>query len=187
MEWRVADPELGEVVVCRSTRARRIRLTVRADGRVRVAYPWRMARETALEFLEQHRAWVLATRERLAARKTGCPTCRPEEIERLRREARRLLPPRVGELAARYGFNYGRVSIRASRTRWGSCSGRNDLSLSLFLMTLPEYLRDFVILHELCHTVHHNHSAAFHALLDRCTGGREALLCRELRHCTTRK
>jgi len=52
---------------------------------------------------------------------------------------------------------------------------------------LPEHLRDFVILHELCHTVHHNHSAAFHALLDRCTGGRESLLRRELRHCTTRK
>lgn len=187
MEWRVADAELGEIVVCRSTRARRIRLTVRADGRVRVAYPWRMARETALEFLEQHRAWVLATRERLAARKTGCPACTPEEIERLRRVARRLLPPRVAELAAQYGFNYGRVSIRASRTRWGSCSGRNDLSLSLFLMTLPEYLRDFVILHELCHTVHHNHSAAFHALLDRCTGGREAVLNRELRRCTTGK
>ncbi len=187
MEWRVADAELGEVVVCRSPRARRIRLTVRADGRVRVAYPWRMARETAMEFLEQHRAWVLATRERLAARKTGSPACTPEEIERLRREARRLLPPRVGELAARYGFSYGRVSIRASRTRWGSCSGRNDLSLSLFLMTLPEHLRDFVILHELCHTVHHNHSAAFHALLDRCTGGREAVLNRELRRCTTGK
>ncbi len=187
MEWRVADPELGEIVVCRSSRARRIRLTVRADGRVRVAYPWRMARETALEFLEQHRAWVLATRERLAARKAGSPACTPEEIERLRREARRLLPPRVAELAAQYGFNYGRVSIRASRTRWGSCSGRNDLSLSLFLMTLPEYLRDFVILHELCHTVHHNHSAAFHALLNRCTGGCEAVLNRELRRCTTGK
>ncbi len=187
MEWCVADPELGEVVVCRSTRARRIRLTVRSDGRVRVAYPWRMARETALEFLEQHRAWVLATRERLAARKTGCPACTPEEIERLRQEARRLLPPRVGELAAQYGFNYGRVSIRASRTRWGSCSGRNDLSLSPFLMTLPEHLRDFVILHELCHTVHHNHSAAFHALLDRCVGGREAQLRSELRRYVTRK
>ncbi len=187
MEWCVADPELGEVVVCRSTRARRIRLTVRSDGRVRVAYPWRMAREEAMEFLEQHRAWAVAARERLAALKTGCPACTPEEIERLRREARRLLPPRVGELAARYGFSYGRVSIRASRTRWGSCSGRNDLSLSLFLMTLPEHLRDFVILHELCHTVHHNHSAAFHALLDRCTQGREAQLRSELRRYVTRK
>ncbi len=184
MTSRVSDPELGEVVVCRSTRARRICLTVRADGSVRLTYPWRMAREEALEFLEQHRAWAV----RLAALKTGLPTCcTPEEIERLRQEARRLLPPRVEELAAQYGFSYGRVSIRASRTRWGSCSYRNDLSFSLFLMSQPEHLRDFVILHELCHTVHHNHSAAFHALLDRCTGGREAELRSELRRYITRK
>ncbi len=181
MEWRVTDPELGEVVVCRSPRARRIRLTVRADGRVRVAYPWRMARETALAFLEQHRAWVVATRERLAARNVGRPAYTREEIERLRREAREQLPPRVEALAAQHGFRYGRVSIRASRTRWGSCSARNDLALSLFLITLPAHLRDFVILHELCHTVHHNHSAAFHALLDRCVEGCEAPLRRDLR------
>lgn len=174
-------PVLGEVVVCRSPRARRIRLTVRADGRVRVTYPWQMARERALEFLEQHCAWVVATRDRLAARNAGRPTYTREEIERLRHEAREALPLRVEALAALHGFRYGRVSIRASRTRWGSCSARNDLSLSLFLMTLPPHLRDFVILHELCHTVHHNHSAAFHALLDRCVEGHEARLRRELR------
>ena len=76
---------------------------------------------------------------------------------------------------------YEKLSIRASRTKWGSCSGRNHISLSLFLMTLPEHLRDFVILHELCHTVHHNHSPRFHALLDRLLGGHEKALNRELR------
>ena len=73
------------------------------------------------------------------------------------------------------------VTIRATRSKWGSCNGRNDLSLSLYLMTLPEHLRDFVILHELCHTVHHDHSPRFHALLDRLVGGKEKLLNKELR------
>ena len=66
-------------------------------------------------------------------------------------------------------------------TKWGCCTGDNNLSLSLFLMTLPPHLRDFVLLHELCHTVHHDHSPHFHALLDRLTGGNEKLLSRELR------
>ena len=83
-------------------------------------------------------------------------------------------------------MRYAKLTIRASRTKWGSCSGQNHISLSLFLMTLPEHLRDYVIIHELCHTVHHNHSLRFHALVDRLVGGREKELNRELRRFSIR-
>ena len=86
-----------------------------------------------------------------------------------------------------FGFSYGRITIRASRTKWGSCSFRNDLSLSLYLMALPERLRDYVIVHELCHTVHHDHSPRFHALVDRCLGGQERALDRELKSYVIRR
>ena len=109
------------------------------------------------------------------------PAPAPCDIEALRSAAKAELPTRVEELARLHGFRYGRVTIRASRTKWGCCTGDNNLSLSLFLMTLPPHLRDFVLLHELCHTVHHDHSPHFHALLDRLTGGNEKLLSRELR------
>ena len=78
-------------------------------------------------------------------------------------------------------LKYNKLTIRASRTKWGSCTGTNNISLSLFLMTLPEHLRDFVIVHELCHTVHHDHSPRFHALVDRLVGGNEKALNRELK------
>ena len=104
-----------------------------------------------------------------------------ERIEALRRAAKADLPGRIARLSAATGLRYAKLSIRASRTKWGSCSGQNHISLSLFLMTLPEHLRDYVIIHELCHTVHHNHSPRFHALVDRLTGGREKALNRELR------
>jgi ribosomal protein S18 acetylase RimI-like enzyme len=87
----------------------------------------------------------------------------------------------VERLARENGFSYGRVTIRATRSKWGCCTSQNNLSLSLFLMTLPTHLQEFVVLHELCHTVHHNHSAKFHALLDRVTGGREKELNRQLK------
>lgn len=179
-------PEIGPIEVVRSPRARRIALTVRPDGTVRLVYPYGVPRERALQFLAAKQAWVVRARERIAARRALLPAPLPPDeerarIEALRREAKRDLPPRLERLAAATGLRYEKVTIRASRTKWGSCTGQNHLSLSLYLMLLPEHLRDFVLLHELCHTVHHDHSVRFHALLDRLTGGRERELQRELR------
>ncbi len=183
-------PDIGAVEVVRSPRARRIALTVRPSGSVRLSYPYGVSREQALQFLAAKRAWVLRARERLAARRAALPAPLPPEeerarIERLRSEAKRDLPPRLERLAEAARLHYEKVTIRAARTKWGSCTGRNHISLSLYLMLLPEQLRDFVLLHELCHTVHHDHSPRFHALLDRLAGqllgGGERELQRELR------
>ena len=102
-------------------------------------------------------------------------------LRALRAEAKALLPGMVEELAARYGFRYGKVTVRATRSRGGSCSSRNDISLSIFLVRLPLPLIEYVIVHELCHTCHKDHSARFHALADTLLGGREKELAREIR------
>lgn len=186
----VERPDIGTIEVVRSPRARRIALTVRPSGAVRLSYPYGVSRERALQFLAAKHEWVLRARERLAARRAALPAPLPPEeervrIEQLRSEAKRDLPPRLERLAAAAGLHYEKVTIRAARTKWGSCTGRNRISLSLYLMLLPERLRDFVLLHELCHTVHHDHSPRFHALLDRFVGqllgSRERELQRELR------
>jgi len=184
METRLQHPLLGEIVLSCSRRARRISLSVRAAGAVRLSYPAGVAQARALAFLESKIDWLQHTRQRLAARAAAHPAPEACDIEALRRAAKAQLPARVAELARLHGFRYGRVTIRASRTKWGSCTGENNLSLSLFLMILPPHLRDFVLLHELCHTVRHDHSPRFHALLDRLTGGKEKLLSRELRSYT---
>ena len=174
-------PRLGMVILVRSWRARRITLSVRSSGEVRLTYPRLASRARALEFLESRIEWIEQSRHRLAQRATPRPQYTHEQIEQMRREAKALLPARVEYWAQKFGFCYGRVTIRAARSKWGSCSGENNISLSLFLMSLPEHLRDYVIIHELCHTVHHNHSAAFHELVDKCLGGNEKNLRRELR------
>jgi len=79
----------------------------------------------------------------------------------MKREAKKYLPLRLKELSDEKGLQYNRVSIRDSKTRWGSCSGTNNINLSLHLMKLPLHLIDYVILHELAHTVHKNHSKEF--------------------------
>lgn len=174
-------PRLGMVILVCSWRARRITLSVRPSGETRLTYPRLVSRKRALEFLESRVEWVEQSRTSIAERTIPKPQYTTEQIEMMRREAKALLPERVAFWAQKFGFKYGRVSIRASRSKWGSCSGYNNISLSLFLMTLPEHLRDYVIIHELCHTVHHNHSSAFHALVDRCLGGNEKNLRSELR------
>lgn len=102
-------------------------------------------------------------------------------VEALRIEAKELLPRLTAELAARHGFRHGEVRVKAARSKWGSCTVRNDINLTLFLMLLPDHLIEYIVLHELCHTVHKDHSPRFHELLDRVTGGRSKALNRELR------
>ena len=82
-------------------------------------------------------------------------------IEAYRQEAKHLLPDRVACLAKQHGFIYNRVAIKNHRSRWGSCSAKNNINLSLHLMRLPDGLVDYVILHELVHTEVKNHSPAF--------------------------
>lgn len=76
-------------------------------------------------------------------------------------ECRRYLPQRIRNYAEKFGFRYGRVTFRNNISNWGSCSFDNNISLNIKLMKLPDEIIDYVILHELCHTVEKNHSAAF--------------------------
>jgi predicted metal-dependent hydrolase len=91
-----------------------------------------------------------------------------EETYRL--EAKQYLPQRVAHFARQFGFSYNKVVVKKAGTRWGSCSYRNNINLNLHLMRLPGHLRDYVILHELAHTVEKNHGPNFWALLDQISG-----------------
>ena len=89
------------------------------------------------------------------------------ETEALRASAKAYLPGHVRELAAKAGIPFsGRVSIKHNVSNWGSCSTKGNINLNLNLMRLPEELRDYVIVHELCHLRYMNHGPEFHALLE---------------------
>lgn len=97
-------------------------------------------------------------------------------IERaLKVEAKQFLPEKVKELAVKFDFNYNNLTLKNIKSRWGSCSRKNNINLSIHLMRLPDHLINYVILHELVHTVHHNHSKRFWALLDKVTGSAKSL------------
>jgi len=96
-------------------------------------------------------------------------------------EAKEILPERVNLLAKKFGYKYSKIGIKKASTRWGSCSAKNNINLSIFLMKLPDVLIDYIILHELCHTVHKNHGPKFWSELDSITNGNAKMLSKEVR------
>ncbi|WP_372950147.1 M48 family metallopeptidase [Mariniphaga sp.] len=100
-------------------------------------------------------------------------------------EAHYLLPKRLKELAQKHGFSYNKVSIRNNKRNWGSCSSRNNISLNLQMMKLPDELIDYILLHELVHTEIKNHSELFWKKLDQITGNKARQLAREVKKYST--
>lgn len=101
-------------------------------------------------------------------------------VNTMNHRAKELLPQRLEELATEYGFKYNAVAIRNSHTRWGSCSSRGNISLSVYLILLPDELIDYVLLHELCHTREMNHSPRFWELLNSVTSSQALALRKKL-------
>lgn len=90
-----------------------------------------------------------------------------------RRQAGELIEPRCEKIADRLGANVGRVSIRDTRSRWGSCSSAGTLSFSWRLLLAPEHVLDYVVAHEVCHLLQRDHSPAFWALVRETDPGAE--------------
>lgn len=99
----------------------------------------------------------------------------------LRSEAHAYLPKRLEELATKHGLKYRRLFIRDTKTRWGSCSAENNINLCIHLMKLPDELIDYVLLHELAHTVHKNHSPRFWDFLSQLLGSPAKAIDRKLK------
>ena len=99
----------------------------------------------------------------------------------LKQEAKRLLPDRTKQLALKHGFSLSAVKIQSSKSRWGSCSQRKSINLSYYLLLTPAHLVDYVILHELCHTVEMNHSHKFWDLMDKVTDNKSDELKKQLK------
>lgn len=97
-----------------------------------------------------------------------------------RKEAKKYLPERLGELSRKHHLSFNKVIIKNNRSRWGSCSHKNNINLSLHLMRLPDYLIDYILVHELVHTVHKNHSKKYWTDLEKIFPGAK-LADRELK------
>jgi len=171
----ISDPQLGDIVFRKNTNAKNYIIRIK-DGKVKVTIPRYGNYARAKEFLSENKQNLLGKIQQHAAQ----PSLDIDEAA-LWRKAKSVLPAQLAQLAALHGFKYSTVKIRKSKTRWGSCSTKGTISLSFYLLLLPEHLIEYVLLHELCHTVHMNHSPAFWALVNQCTQNRAAEFKKEIK------
>jgi predicted metal-dependent hydrolase len=160
---------IGTILLERSHRAKRISVSIRPFKGVRVAVPLRVSFATAQMFAQSKAEWIkkhLGKMEQLELKARALSHTSPID----RSAARKVLVDRLDLLAQKYGFSYNRVFIRNQKTRWGSCSTKNNINLNVNLVRLPDELIDYTILHELVHTRVKNHSRRFWDQMDMLLG-----------------
>ncbi len=164
------EPQPLVVHYVRMRQARRYVMRVRPDGALRVTIPRGGSQAEARRFADRHLDWALRQRSKvLAARRP------PQVDEALKARARRELPPRLLELAARNGLAVARVTIRDQRSRWGSCSPKGHIALNYRLLLMPAEVCDYILIHELMHLKQADHSRRFWRHVEAaCPGFRDA-------------
>lgn len=146
---------MNEIEIIRQSR-KTLTLKVDKNGKLIVKAPLFTFQKTIDDFIEKNKVWIEKQRE-----KKQNSILDPNQVSEYKREARDIIIPRVAELAKKYGFTYNSVKINSAMTRWGSCTSKKNLNFTYRLALAPDEVRDYVIIHELCHLRQMNHSKKF--------------------------
>lgn len=120
--------------------------------------------------LQEKRPWIEKHLAKIQEHNAVLTQMKPftmDEIRALAEQALGVLPGKVRTYAQIVGVTYGRITIRNQRSRWGSCSSKGNLNFNCLLMLFPEDVIDYVVVHELCHRKHMNHSNEFYKEIER--------------------
>ncbi len=162
-----------EYSIKKSTRARYVRLAVQPDGAVVVTAPRFFGAGAIERFVQSHAGWIqkhiARTKDRHVIR------IRRSDIPQLKKKALVLAEDRCKEIAAAYGFAYAKITIRAQKKRWGSCSLTGNLSFNYKIAALPPHIAEYIIVHEICHLGAFDHSKKFWNLVARLVPDHKAI------------
>lgn len=144
-----------QIKIIRANR-KSLSLKIDRDGTIVVRAPRFVFQKTINNFIQKNRGWI--EKQRQAQQDSILD---PNQVSEYKREARDIIIPRVAEFADKYGFTYNSVKITSAMTRWGSCTSKKNLNFTYRLALAPGRVRDYVIVHELCHLRQMNHSKKF--------------------------
>lgn len=145
-------------------------LEIKGDKRLIIRAPMRMPIRDIQRFINEKSDWIEKTFEKIDmanANRRDTESLSEEEIAKLTKLAKYCIPAKVSLYSRAVGVSYGRITIRHQKTRWGSCSSIGNLNFNCLLMLTPEYVQDYVVVHELCHRLHMDHSRAFWSEVER--------------------
>ncbi len=170
-----------DIVVIRSDR-RSFAIEIGMDKKIKVRVPRRASKAQIEEMLKAKHDWILKTLDKIEQRNTAeareyeeAKPLSSEEVKKLKKKARERLTELTEHWAGRMGISYGRISIRGQKTRWGSCSSKGNLNYNYLLMLCPDEVAEYVVIHELCHRIHMNHSKRFWEKIEEfCPNYRQA-------------
>lgn len=158
----------------RSSKAKRISLSVKPFKGLRVAVPYGVSFNHAEEVVHSKTGWIQKHLHKMdQLEQEALKQSKHNGMDR--KDAKERLVRRLDELSGKTGLAYNRVFVKNQRTRWGSCSQKNNINLNVNLVRLPDELIDYTILHELVHTRVKNHSKRFWDELDKLVGESKAL------------
>ncbi|MBQ7670923.1 MAG: M48 family metallopeptidase [Clostridia bacterium] len=146
------------------SRRRTIAIRVTRDG-VEVRAPLFVSKAKITDFVRRHEGWIEKQKAKLSAFDEDArkyPPLDEADIERLKNEAKRVIPARADYFAKKIGVEYNRITVRCQKTRWGSASTKGNLNFNCLLMLTPGEVIDSVVVHELCHLKHMDHSKEFY-------------------------
>ncbi len=141
-----------------------IAIEIDREGTVTVRAPYRMPNVAVKAFIEDKQDWIrkhIRKAEEMSLKAIDIEPLTEEEQDELYDEAKKEIPKRVKYYAEIMKVDFGRITIRCQKTRWGSCSAKGNLNFNCLLMLAPSDIRDYVIIHELAHRKHMNHSKNF--------------------------
>ncbi len=139
-------------------------------GEIIARAPLRMKDKEIYSFIESKRSWIEKNLAKIEEHEKAIGEVKPftqEEINVLAEKAKTIIPERVKYYAPKIGVTYNRITIRCQRTRWGSCSYKGNLNFNCLLALFPLEVIDSVVVHELCHRKHMNHSPQFYAEIEK--------------------
>ena len=168
-------PPVGPDLFAKTKRTKRLSITIRPFRGVRVAVPYRLSFKKAQKYFLANITWAKKNLDYIKKLEQEHITTVNYNPILDKTKARIAITQRLNYMADKYGFSYNRLSIRNQKTRWGSCSEKNNINLNINLARLTQELMDYVILHELVHLKIKNHSKQFWSELDKYVGNAKEL------------
>lgn len=172
-EWSIKKADgRGEIRVSVIRSARKsLGLEVRDANTVLARIPIRVSDRELKAFVENHRSWILEKTAVMAEREENRKSTPAPLPELLSKTDWMKIQLKIGKLVRHYcetmGVTVGYVTVKNQKTRWGSCSAKGNVNFNYQLAFLPDELLDYVVIHELAHRRHMNHSRAFWAEVEK--------------------